>query len=141
MASNMDDMMRRRMAAAPTPYFTNAEGLRGLEEGLATGLPYFSVFKINAPIFYGMVQADFHPNACYTRNFTIEMIPPPPPATMDSKDNPCNLYNTYGMLRYVLDPYVAGGSERLVYSKWVDPRVKQLADDRRADESVMTLAM
>merc|ERR1711995_122941 len=56
MAANMDEANRRRMANSPMPSFTNKEGLRGLEQGLTTGMPYFSVFKYNTGVILKMVE-------------------------------------------------------------------------------------
>jgi len=78
MAANLDDASRRRMANSPMPYFSNAEGLYGLECGLRTNLPYFSVFKINPPLYFGMIQGDDVVAQCYARNFTSAFAPPPP---------------------------------------------------------------
>mmetsp|Transcript_76029 Transcript_76029/g.222885 ORF Transcript_76029/g.222885 Transcript_76029/m.222885 type:complete len:603 (-) Transcript_76029:179-1987(-) len=78
MASNLDDASRRRMANSPMPYFSNAEGLFGLECGLRSNLPYFSVYKFNPPLMFGMIQGDDTAMQCYTRNITSEIAPPPP---------------------------------------------------------------
>lgn len=40
------------------PYFTVAQGLQGLEGGLRTGMPEFSVFIVNTPVMFGMIQGD-----------------------------------------------------------------------------------
>ncbi|KAL1521597.1 hypothetical protein AB1Y20_021256 [Prymnesium parvum] len=47
MAASLDAVNRRRVDEGPMPYFTNKEGLKGLEAGLLTDLPTFSVFKYN----------------------------------------------------------------------------------------------
>nr|AQS99204.1 type I polyketide synthase ketoyl reductase domain protein [Gambierdiscus polynesiensis] len=78
MAANLDDASRRRMASSPMPYFSNAEGLYGLECGLRSSLPYFAVFKFNPPMMIGMIQPDDLPMHNYTRNFSCEIVPPPP---------------------------------------------------------------
>uniref|UniRef100_A0A7S0FBX6 Ketoreductase domain-containing protein n=1 Tax=Pyrodinium bahamense TaxID=73915 RepID=A0A7S0FBX6_9DINO len=78
MAANLDDASRRRMANSPMPYFSNEEGLSGLEAGLRSNLPYFSVYKINPPLMFGMIQPDDIPIQCYTRNFWSDIVPPPP---------------------------------------------------------------
>mmetsp|Transcript_33713 Transcript_33713/g.72774 ORF Transcript_33713/g.72774 Transcript_33713/m.72774 type:complete len:592 (+) Transcript_33713:2-1777(+) len=90
MAANLDDASQRRMAMSPMPPFTNAEGLWGLECGLRTGLPYFSVFRMNVDIMFGVIQGDDHPSQCYGRNFSSQTIPPPPG---DPSKNP---YTTLG---------------------------------------------
>ena len=47
MAANLDAANRKRVNEGPMPYFTNREGLKGLEAGLKCNLPTFSVFKYN----------------------------------------------------------------------------------------------
>jgi len=78
MAANLDDANRRRMANSPCPYFTNAEGLYGLECGLRSGVAYFQVMKIKPEMYFGMIQGDDLPQMCYGRNHSSEVIPPPP---------------------------------------------------------------
>lgn len=85
MASHLDENSKRRMANSPMPYFTNAEGLNGLECGLRTGLPYFSVYKINPTPLFGMIQGDDVAAQCYARNFYSYIVPPPP---SDLQKNP-----------------------------------------------------
>merc|ERR1740138_1222560 len=77
MAATMDDAMRRRTANSPMPYFTNVEGLYGLECGLKTGLPYFAVYKMNPNMMIGMIQPADGAMSCYTRNFYSEVCPTP----------------------------------------------------------------
>jgi len=78
MAANLDDASRRRMANSPMPYFSNAEGLYGMECGLRSNLPYFGVFKMNPALMFGMIYPDDLPIHNYMRNFTSEIVPPPP---------------------------------------------------------------
>ncbi|CAK9094913.1 6-methylsalicylic acid synthase (6-MSAS) (Arthrosporol biosynthesis cluster protein AOL_s00215g283) [Durusdinium trenchii] len=74
MAATMTDAMRLRTMNSPMPYFSNKEGLYGLECGLATGLAYFSVFKFNPPVMMGSVQyADVVPS-CHHRNHYSEVL-------------------------------------------------------------------
>mmetsp|Transcript_84126 Transcript_84126/g.214145 ORF Transcript_84126/g.214145 Transcript_84126/m.214145 type:complete len:620 (+) Transcript_84126:52-1911(+) len=89
MAANLDDASRRRMTNSPMPYFSNAEGLYGLECGLRSSLAYFQVFKIKPEMFFGMIQGDDAAIQCHMRNFYSEAIPPPPG---DPQKNP---YTTY----------------------------------------------
>merc|ERR550525_1068820 len=58
MAANLDDASRRRMANSPMPYFTNAEGLNGLECLLRTKLAYGEVHKCNPPLMFAMIYSD-----------------------------------------------------------------------------------
>merc|ERR1719414_558480 len=69
MAANLDEASRRRFANAPTPFFSNPEGLYGLECLLRTGLAYGEVHKCNSPLMFSMVQGDDLVHHHYTRNF------------------------------------------------------------------------
>ncbi|CAE8724179.1 unnamed protein product, partial [Polarella glacialis] len=80
MAANMDEGMRKRVMMGPMPYFSVAQGLQGLEGGLKTGLPEFSVFIVNPPAMFGMIQGDGHPTQRYMRNWTSEWLPTPSPS-------------------------------------------------------------
>eukprot|EP00913_Durusdinium_trenchii_P020524 g19277.t1 len=46
--------------------------------GGRTGLPYFSVFRMNVEVAFGMIAGDDHPSQCYMRNFSSQTIVPPP---------------------------------------------------------------
>jgi len=88
MAVNLDDASRRRMANSPMPYFSNAEGLYGMECGIRSNLAYFSVFKANAPMIFGWVNSgDDTPMQCYSRGF---MSPFAPHFPGDPMKNPYN---------------------------------------------------
>jgi len=123
MAANMDDAQRRRMAYSPMPYFMNWEGLAGMESGLASGVPYFTVMKVNPGLFWNMISNDQSHTACYTRNWNCEIVPTPPPGALD-RNNPLNLYQTFRMFRYIMNPYTSEASERLTYNQVVLPRIK-----------------
>eukprot|EP00930_Biecheleria_cincta_P068895 TRINITY_DN56722_c0_g1_i1.p1 TRINITY_DN56722_c0_g1~~TRINITY_DN56722_c0_g1_i1.p1 ORF type:complete len:605 (-),score=130.54 TRINITY_DN56722_c0_g1_i1:482-2296(-) len=85
MAANLDDASKRRMNMGPMPPFTNAQGLYGLECGLRTGLPYFSVHKLNCHSMFGIVQGSDHPSQANFQNFAC-MVTPSAPG--DPKKNP-----------------------------------------------------
>jgi len=77
MAANMDKVNRRRVNEGPMPYFTNREGLKGLEAGLLTDLPTFSVFKYN--IDYLLGAADVQPESAmqqFMQNQTQKIAAP-----------------------------------------------------------------
>merc|ERR1712039_840708 len=78
MAANLDDASRRRMTNSPMPYFSNAEGLFGLECLLRTNLAYGEVHKCNTPLMFGMVQGDDLIQQYHIRNFNSWITPPPP---------------------------------------------------------------
>mmetsp|Transcript_59696 Transcript_59696/g.94513 ORF Transcript_59696/g.94513 Transcript_59696/m.94513 type:complete len:612 (+) Transcript_59696:58-1893(+) len=113
MAATMTDAMRLRTMNSPMPYFSNKEGLYGLECGLQTGLAYFSVFKFNPPVMMGSVQfADAVP-ACFHRNHYSEVCPTPPAPTLERK----HYYTIYRMSKgpQMLDPKATP----LVYNAYV----------------------
>mmetsp|Transcript_36170 Transcript_36170/g.49334 ORF Transcript_36170/g.49334 Transcript_36170/m.49334 type:complete len:123 (+) Transcript_36170:1-369(+) len=111
----------------PMPYFTVAQGLEGLDGGLRTNLPGFSVFIVNPPMMFGMIQSDGSTTACYTRNFYAEYVPPPG-VQYYAKDM---AYNIYRMYRYVMDPMSANGSE-YYWGKFVKPELK---DEEEEEEN------
>lgn len=129
MAATMTDAMRQRMMSSPMPYFSNKEGLAGLECGLLTGLPYFSVFKFNPPVMFGMIQAQEHPNMNYGRNFTCEVVPTPLAPSLDRK----YLYNAFRTYQgsYIKNPLVT----KLVFDAYTKPAIaaneKEFGDDFR----------
>lgn len=119
MAANMTDAMRLRMMQSPMPGFANWEGLDGLEKGLRTGLPYFSVFKFNPPAMLGTVQVGEHPNMCHYRNHWSEIVPTPMAPSLDRR----HLYTVYRMgrgpqvdnpnaTRTVYDAYIKAAKEQ-----------------------------
>jgi len=61
MAASMDAVNRKRVNDGPMPFFTNKEGLQGLEAGLLTDMPTFSVFKYN--IEFLLNSADTPPDS------------------------------------------------------------------------------
>jgi len=85
MAATMTDAMRLRTMNSPMPYFSNKEGLTGLECGLQTGLAYFSVFKFNPQVMMGSVQAPEPTQACYHRNHYCEVCPTPMAPALERK--------------------------------------------------------
>lgn len=112
MAANLDDASRRRMANSPMPYFSNAEGLWGLECGLRSNCAYFCVVKFNPPLVQGMVMGDDVPAQHYCRNFYYEIMPHPPG---DPNKNP---YATLSYENRTQNHFIANG---LVYQHlWPD---------------------
>lgn len=129
MAASMDQAMRKRVDMGPMPYFSNAEGLSGLEAGLQTGLPYFSVFKMNPEIMFGMIQPYDTVDMCYGRNFTCEVIPTNVVQELSRK-------HYYTAIRSASGPYSERpGVKRMVYDRYVAQKVveneKEWGDDFR----------
>ncbi|OLQ02654.1 6-methylsalicylic acid synthase [Symbiodinium microadriaticum] len=128
MAATMDDVMRNRVMMGPMPYFTVAQGLQGLEGGLRTGMPEFSVFIVNTPVMYGMMMPDQHVTARYARNSSNEWLPMPAPSAFDREF----AYDIYRMYRYIFSPYVdLENNECVMWKKFIepDPPRKMLADE------------
>merc|ERR1712217_742017 len=88
MARNLDEATRRRMAMSPFPYFSNAEGLYGMEQLIRSNYAYGQVMKANPQVVFGMIMDDSSATACYTRNFYSPIAPPLPGDTYK------NLYAT-----------------------------------------------
>lgn len=101
MAANLDDASRKRMANSPMPYFSNAEGLYGLECGLRTGWPYFEVHKVKPDFYFQMVTYgdDDNPSFQHLKNTSCAIFPSPPAG--DAAKNPYSTY-TYTMRKQVL---------------------------------------
>jgi len=128
MAATMDDAMRRRVMMGPMPYFTVAQGLRGMEGGLRTGLSEFSTYLVNPPMMFGMVQGDQSENANFSRNWYSEFVPHPAPHTFDSNYT----YNIYRMYRYIQNPYHWG--PQIVHDKFVKPNIEQAEGEEARPE-------
>mmetsp|Transcript_100557 Transcript_100557/g.307310 ORF Transcript_100557/g.307310 Transcript_100557/m.307310 type:complete len:198 (+) Transcript_100557:693-1286(+) len=97
------------------------EGLEGLEGGLRTGLPGFTVYIVNPQVFYGMIASDVSTALCYMRNWSSEWMPTPAPSSFGGD----SAYNIYRMYRYLLSPY--SDLSPILYGNYIQPRVK--ADD------------
>uniref|UniRef100_A0A6V0DG67 Ketoreductase domain-containing protein n=1 Tax=Zooxanthella nutricula TaxID=1333877 RepID=A0A6V0DG67_9DINO len=129
MAANMDPAMRRRVEMGPFPYFKNIEGLAGLEAGLKTGVPVFSVFRMSAEVCFSWLAAMDTVDQCYKRNFWGEVIPSNTAPTLDR-----NHYNT--IWRLSLGSYQDFPPEKkLIYAAYVQKKAeeheKQWGDDFR----------
>jgi len=136
MAATMDDAMRNRVMMGPMPYFSVAQGLQGLEGGLRTGLPEFTVFIVNPPVMFGMIQGDEHVNQRYNRNIYSEWLPTPLP----SKFERGNTYDIYRMYRYIMAPYTPEDSSRndaILWKRYVDPDPPQKAVDDEPEEQII----
>ena len=53
----------------------NAEGFKGLEHGIKTGVPYFSVCKYNRDVIIGMTEKCQSVTQSYARNFLSKLVP------------------------------------------------------------------
>jgi hypothetical protein len=136
MAATMDDVMRNRVMMGPMPYFSVAQGLQGLEGGLRTGLPEFSVFIVNPPVMFGMVQGDEHPSMRYMRNGYSLWLPTP----MPSQFSRWWAYDIYRMYRYIMAPYVPQEGTKtdcIYWMKFIEPPLKQAAIADEEQEQVI----
>ena len=84
MAKNLDEANRRRMENSPMPAFANAEGFKGLEHGIKTGVPYFSVCKYNRDVIIGMTEKCQSVTQSYARNFLSRPLGDTPNPTFTS---------------------------------------------------------
>nr|ACF28664.1 ketoyl reductase domain protein [Amphidinium carterae] len=75
------------------PPFTNAEALRGLEEGLRTGLPVLTLWKYNLSLMLLVVSSLDSYSGFYMRNYLSEMCVPPTPG-------PSAVDTTYAWVRW-----------------------------------------
>lgn len=134
MAATMDDVMRNRVMMGPMPYFTVAQGLQGLEGGLRTGMPEFSVFIVNTPVMFGMIQGDQSVFLRYMRNTSCEWLPTPMPSGFDRD----NAYDIYRMYRYIFSPYIEEDrNDGILWKKFVDPDPPRKIEDDDPDEQVI----
>jgi hypothetical protein len=117
MASNMDAGSKRRMEMGPMPMFTNLQGITGMEIGLKTNIPGFSVYRVNAQAMFGMTMGDANVNQNYSRNIFSEFVPPPPV--------PLDFDHSYSFYRQVLFPQAfRQGGEMLTWQSYVAPMVE-----------------
>lgn len=124
MAATMTDSMRARTQNGPMPYFTNEEGLYGLECVLQTGLPLGSVFKVNPPIMFGMTAGADTAMQCHTRNFYSEFTPTPMPQSLE-RNHMYTAFRTGFGGSYAKVP----GIERLIYDRFSKPLIEADEDE------------
>jgi len=137
MAATMDDVMRNRVMMGPMPYFSVAQGLQGLEGGLRTGLPEFSVFIVNPPVMFGMCAGDESINQRYGRNAYSLWLPTPMPSAFTRWFT----YDIYRMYRYIMAPYVPQEGPKtdcIYWMKFIEPSPTQaaIADEEEQDQVI-----
>mmetsp|Transcript_72784 Transcript_72784/g.157975 ORF Transcript_72784/g.157975 Transcript_72784/m.157975 type:complete len:161 (+) Transcript_72784:3-485(+) len=79
MAASLDAASKLRFANSPQPPFLNREGLAGLQEGIRSGVAYFSAFKFNPTAQLALVQGNTSVNHAFMRNFYTNSFPLPHP--------------------------------------------------------------
>merc|ERR1740121_203348 len=102
----------------PMPYFTVKQGLAGMEAGLRTNLPVFSVFIENPPMMYGWLQNP-DPKQAFNRCFMGEYIPVS--YTIGTPFSKEMAYWFYRMYRYIFNPMTE--SQSIVWDKHVVPHL------------------
>lgn len=118
MAANLDAANKRRMEMGPMPNFSNKEGLTGLEIGLKSNVPTFSVFKINPQGMFGMIYGDANAKQSYTRNFHSEFVPPPP--------SPVDAEHAYSLYRSIHFPQAFNPNrDMLTWDSYVAPMLER----------------
>ena len=77
MAAGLEGLARKRMEESPMPFFTNAQGLAGMDVGLSTGVSPFCVMRYNASAFFDQSNQEAkNASAHYMRKFWGQSIPP-----------------------------------------------------------------
>eukprot|EP00437_Effrenium_voratum_P038468 CAMPEP_0181469284 /NCGR_PEP_ID=MMETSP1110-20121109/37934_1 /TAXON_ID=174948 /ORGANISM="Symbiodinium sp., Strain CCMP421" /LENGTH=641 /DNA_ID=CAMNT_0023594175 /DNA_START=43 /DNA_END=1967 /DNA_ORIENTATION=- len=134
MAATMDDVMRNRVMMGPMPYFTVAQGLQGLEGGLRTGLPEFSVFIVEHAGDVWHDPGRQHISQRFFRNGSSEWLPTPMPSGFERE----NTYDIYRMYRYIFSPYVdEEDNQSVLWKKFVQPDPPRKIEEDEPDEQVI----
>lgn len=92
MAANLDESIRRRMAQSPMPPFSNAMGIDGTDDLVASGWPWGCVMAINGQFMAGMTAAGEKDwQSRHARSTFSGVITPYPAQNLDAE----NLYHVY----------------------------------------------
>jgi hypothetical protein len=87
MAAGLEGLARKRMEESPMPFFTNAQGLAGMDIGLSTGVSPFCVMRYNASAFFDQSNQEAkNASAHYMRKFWGQSIPPKELTELDVYD-------------------------------------------------------
>ncbi|KAK7241971.1 phosphopantetheine binding protein [Aureococcus anophagefferens] len=88
MASNMEGLAKKRMDESPMPFFTNAQGLSGMDTGISTGVPNFCVMRYNTKAFFEQNNKEAKSAAeRYGRKFWGCQAPSKELTELDLRDN------------------------------------------------------
>lgn len=122
MAASMDNLAKKRMAESPIPFFTNAQGLRGMEIGLSTGIPTFCVMRYNAEAFFEKLDKNANKEQLtaserYEERFWSVPIPPQRFSELELYDCLTQAYSSLPPKELTYDYFVAG----------IDPLPKETA--------------
>ena len=87
MAAGLEGLARKRMEESPMPFFTNQQGLAGMDVGLSTGVSPFCVMRYNASAFFDQSNQEAkNASAHYMRKFWGQSIPPKELTELDVYD-------------------------------------------------------
>ena len=87
MAAGFEGFARKRMEESPMPFFTNAQGLAGMDVGCRRACRPFCVMRYNASAFFDQSNAEAkNASAHYMRKFWGQSIPPKELTELDVYD-------------------------------------------------------
>lgn len=126
MAAAMDAQSRRRMEESIMPAFKTKDGLKGMEVGLRTGLPGFSVFRYNATAMFAAFDDCDTTFGCHTRNFVSEIVPTPCTFKWERKHH-------MTIFRMSHSSYAEWG-DNLIWDKFIYPHIDVEDSDEEDEE-------
>lgn len=99
MAAGLEGLAKKRMDESPMPFFTNAQGLAGMDVGLSTGVPNFCVMRYNTSAFFAQNNKEAKVAVeRYARKFWGNQAPSKELTELDLYDNvQANFYEPYEM--------------------------------------------
>ena len=99
MAAGLEGLARKRMEESPMPFFTNHQGLAGMDIGLSTGVPNFCVMRYNTKAFFEQNNKEAKSAVeRYGRKFWGCQAPSKELTELDLYDNvKANFYEPYEM--------------------------------------------
>jgi hypothetical protein len=128
MAANMDAQSRRRMEESIMPSFKTKDGLAGMEVGLRTGLPGFTVMRYNAKAMFESFDDCETAAACHMRNFTSEICPTPNTYEWKRK-------HMMTIFRMAHGSYADFGGN-LIWDKWIYPHIDIETDNEEEEKDM-----
>eukprot|EP00746_Dinoflagellata_sp_MGD_P167799 gnl/MRDRNA2_/MRDRNA2_98715_c0_seq1.p1 gnl/MRDRNA2_/MRDRNA2_98715_c0~~gnl/MRDRNA2_/MRDRNA2_98715_c0_seq1.p1 ORF type:complete len:643 (+),score=147.31 gnl/MRDRNA2_/MRDRNA2_98715_c0_seq1:83-2011(+) len=126
MAASMDEQSRRRMAESIMPAFKTKDGLKGMEAGLRTGLPGFSVFQYNAQAMFQAFDDCDSSIGCHSRNFISEICPTPNTFKWERKHMMTIFRMSHGSY--------ADFGDNLIWEKFIYPHIEVETDDEEEQD-------
>lgn len=113
MAASMDPMAKKRMAESPIPFFTNAQGLQGMDVGLSTGIPVFCVMRYNGQSFFNKLEKTFKKDKLnasdrYDSKFWSVSIPPKQVTELELYEYVAAAYSLDSPRELIYDHFING---------------------------------